>query len=642
MYFRVLGPLEVASTNDLLRFAPRQRVVLSMLLLEPNRVVAVDRLIDAVWNVDPPPTAREQIQICVSSIRRTLARIGLSKSIVTRAPGYSIQCTEEHLDLLAFERSVAGGRQAVGRGQHLAAAAAFRQALELWRGVPGAGVHSQIVRHIGTLFAERWLGVIEEYVDVQLHLGRQRELISELVGHVAAHPFRERLRAQLMIALHRMGRRAEALETYRVGRKLLVEELGLEPGDELRRVERAILTGDAGTVLTPGPAPDMVVPRSLPADVGDFVGRTEQLGRIRNALCRSGGVDSPPVRVVVVAGRPWIGKTTLAVRAAHAMSDRFPDGQLFARLGGLVGRPAAVGEILERFLLALGVSGPSVPDGTDARAEIYRNRLGDRRLLVVLDDAENEQQVLPLLPGGSGCAVIVTSRARLPALPGTTSVDVGALSQPESVELLAGALGRDRARAESGDVAALAELCAGEPLALRLAAARLASRPHWPVITLVDRLAGEDRRLAELSKGGTDLAAMVDEVYRRHSALAQRLIRRIAMLGPAGVASWMCSPLLDVDAEEAEDALVELFDAGVLDVERARDGGVVFHLRGLLLMFARRLASQTPPVELDQTMRRVFGGRTAGDDLTVPHVGHNGRPPAQRATLVGLRELDGS
>lgn len=567
-----------------------------MLLLEPNRVVTIERLVDAVWDTTPPSTAKEQVRICVSAIRRTLAVGGQPGAIVTRPPGYSIQCTDRELDLLAFNYLVASGRRGLGIGRLDDAAGAFRDALRLWHGaIPLVGVRSKLVQSIGTQLAERRLAVVEEYIDVRLRLGQHHELISELVELVTANPFRERLRARLMIALYRTGRQAEALHTYRVGRQLFVEELGLEPGAELRRLERAILAGEVADVLEPEDAVRPVpvraaVPRLLPADIGDFNGRRDLIERVRTALCGPRDAGSRAMRIVVIVGRPWLGKTTLAVHVAHALGGEYPDGQLFARLGGAA-RPSDAGEVLARFLGALGVPGRAVPDSLEERTDMYRNLLSDRRVLVVLDDVAGEQQVAPLLPGSPTCSVIVTSRATLTALGGATTLNIGAMDAREAVELLTKAVGRERVGTESGDIALLADLCEGEPLALRLAAGRLRTRPHWPVRDLVARLS-DGRRLTELSYGGLDLVAMINEIWRRLSPLARRLLCRVSLLDDLGFQGWMCAPLLDIAEQDAEDALTELLDAGLLDIER-RNGQVVFQLRGLLREFARgRLAAE--------------------------------------------------
>lgn len=625
MRFRILGPFEVLGTAGHLSLAPRPRVVLAMLLLQSNEVVDVQRLVDAVWGSTPPSTAKEQIHICVSTIRRTLATGGQPDFVVTRPSGYSIQCTAEELDLLAFNRLVASGRRGLGQRQPDDAAAAFRDALRLWRDTtPLGGVRSQLVQSIGTQLAERRLAVVEEHVDVRLRLGQHRELVSELVGLVAANPFRERLRAQLMIALYRTGRQTEALQAFRAGRQLLVEKLGLEPGAELRRVEQAILAGRVEDVWEPeadaGPVPvRMAVPRLLPADIADFTGRRELVERVHAALCERPGAGSRVMRTVVLAGRPWLGKTTLAVHVAHALTEKYPDGQLFARLGG-AGQPSEPDDVLARFLGTLGVPRRSVPRGLDERADLYRNLLSDRRVLVILDDVAGEQQMAPLLPDSPSCSVIVTSRTRLTALGGATALAVGPLDARESVELLATVVGPERAAAESADLARLARLCAGEPLALRLAACRLVARPHWPVRDLVSRLSDGRRRLTELSKGGVDLVAMVNGVWQRLSPPAQRLLCRVSVLGDEGFPSRTCASLLDIAGQDADDALSELLDAGLLDVEW-RDGQVVFHLRGLLRGFARQqLAAGEPSVcaDLRATGSARPGPPRAGADPVRP------------------------
>jgi DNA-binding SARP family transcriptional activator len=596
MLYRILGPLEVARDAEPVALAPRQRVVLSMLLVQPNQVVTVDRLVDAVWDAAPPPTAKEQIRICVSSIRRRMIAGGMPNTILTRPPGYAIQATEENLDLLAFESLVSSSRAEAGRHRHAEAVSAFRRALALWRGTPLSGMNSRLITSISTELDGRRLAVAEEYVTTQLRIGHPREpahedeLIRELTELVAANPFRERLRVQLMIALHRAGRRAEALETYRAGRQLFVTKLGLEPGDELARIEQAILRGDTeiafGPAIGVAAAPAVpAVPRLLPADTGDFVGRAELVEQLRRVLTGP-RADAHTVRVAAVHGRPWLGKTSLVVRVAHLVSAEFPDGQLFVDLGGS-GRALAPGEVLGRFLGALGVADFAVPDTTGERAEMYRNLLGDRRVLVVLDDAADERQVLPLLPGNPRCAVVVTGRVRPADLPGATPVRVGSMSLPDSVELLTTALGRERVREQSRELTRLAELCGGEPLVLRLAAARLAARPHWSVARLAGRLSEEGRRLTELSHGGVDLTGTIRQVYERLGGQAQRLLRRVSLLDTAGFAGRVCAPMLVADEDAADDALAELVNAGLLDVERDTDGQVRFHLRGVLRTFAR-------------------------------------------------------
>ncbi|TDP89889.1 AfsR/SARP family transcriptional regulator [Labedaea rhizosphaerae] len=569
MFFRILGPLAAAG----LSFAPRQRTVLAMLLLDAGRVVAVDRLVDAVWDANPPSTAREQIQICVSAIRRALRAAGRPDAIVRQAPGYVLRCAADELDLLAFDRLVAEARES---DDETRAAALLREALGLWRGTPIDGVSSRVVDAARVTLAERRICVLEEHVDLQLRLGapaEMTELAAELAELVAAHPFRERLRAQLMTALHRTGRRAEALAVGRAGRKLLVDELGLDPGADLVRIEQAILAGP-GPATPPVPATPLV-PRSLPPTSRDFTGRADDLARLHALLAPAARGTAP--RVVTLDGRAWIGKTMLAVHAAHALREHFPDGQLFARLGGADGAPVAPAVVLAGFLRALSVPAGAVPADPDERAARYRDLTADRSLLVVLDDAADERQVDALLPGSASCAVLVTSRRRLTALAGAWRVAVGPLTAGEGTRLLAEVIGRDRALAQAQDTRRLAEACHGEPLALRRAGARLAARPHWTVAASVDRLTGLD----------DDLEAELAEVHSRLSVAARRLLRRIGAMGRAEFPTRLCPEPSDVDSGSADDAMAELVDAGLLDLTRAADGEPVCRVGGIVLAFAR-------------------------------------------------------
>ncbi|HEY3748858.1 MAG TPA: BTAD domain-containing putative transcriptional regulator [Pseudonocardiaceae bacterium] len=606
MKFRILGPLEVTGPLGPVRLPPRQRVVLATLLLEPNRLVVVDRLVEAVWDTNPPCTARDQIRICISAIRRSLAGAGLPNAIATRSPGYSVRCSDEELDLLAFDRLVTAGRKALALRRDTDAVHEFEHALRLWRGVPLAGT-GRLVESAAVVLTERRLAVLEECVDIKLRLGDEHELVGELAAVVAANPLRERLRAQLMTCLYQTGRRAEALDVYRTGRELFVETLGLEPGEELRGLQRAILAGDlesdartARTMTTPAATPHL-----LPAPIGDFTGRDGQLAQVRNRLREDAAHQN--VQVALLTGRPWSGKTTLAVHAAHSLCDTFTDGQLFVRLGGTTGRPICPAEALERFLRAMGVAVDRVPDGVDECAEMYRNMVAGRKVLVVLDDAADERQVLPLVPGSPSCAVLVTSRAPMAALPGASRIEVGRLPVADSVALLTKIIGEGRARGQAKDMRRLAELCGGEPFALRLAGARLGGRPHWTVRTLIGRLTDEQRLSQELTHAAGDAVGAISQSYDSLAPFARRLVRRLTLLGSVRFASWICAPLLDADEVQAEDALDELVDAGMLDVAPVADDPAPFRLTGLVRAFARsRLAIEDRPVERVAALRRVL------------------------------------
>ncbi|MEU4333838.1 BTAD domain-containing putative transcriptional regulator [Micromonospora lupini] len=590
MRFRILGPLEISGAGHTLTVtAARQRVVLSTLLLDANCVVSTAQLADALWDDAPPTTARGQVQICVSALRKTLTRLGLPDRIVTRPPGYLIEVADGDLDLHYFDRLVLAGQQALAESRLDDAAEALSAALALWRGTALAGVDSPALRAAATRLDERRLAVTEDWLDVELHRGRHQHVVGELRELVATHPLRERLHAQHMRALSGAGRPAEALAAYRSARRVFLDELGLEPGGELRRLERAILT-DA---RADEPADDVPVsppvPRLLPADPPELSGRDRPLAVLREALA---GNDGAAVPLVAISGPVGVGKSTLAVRAAHALAPAYPDGQLYLNLLDPDGRPVAPATALERFLRALGLSGDAVPAGLDERAELYRDRIAGRRVLVVLDDVTHERQVLPLLPGATGAGVLVTSRRRLTGLTGARAVHLDPLDIADSVRLLATALGPARLAADPAGATALAQLCDGLPLALRIAAARLAARPHWTVAQLADRLRDEARRLDELTFGGLDVRARLATSYAVLSPAARLLFRSLGALPAADLPLPLAGRLPGVRDEIVEDALEELVDAQLVDVgvDPTR-----YRLAGLIRLYAaERLAGDEP------------------------------------------------
>ncbi len=370
-----------------------------------------------------------------------------------------MQIDKRQLDVHVFTSMVADAETWVQRGRLTEGAELLQQALQLWRGQALSGMTSQRLLAVAAQLNERRLAVLESRIDLDLQLGREAKLVGEFSALVAMHPLRERLRGQLMLALYRAGRRSEALDAYRTGRALLVDQIGLEPGEELRQLEAAILAGDASlrwsaghrtggehahaevTAAPPPPEdehdadPVAMVPFQLPTDIADFSCREEPLDQVeRELLAEQGGSAT---RVVVLTGKPGVGKSALAVHAAHRLEERFPDGQLYRDLGGTSARPATVSDVLGRFLRAMGVPGATIPDDVDERAEIYRNLSAHKRMLVLLDDAFTESQVRQLLPGSGSCAVIITSRARLTGLPGARVLDLDVFDNDQSVRMLA-------------------------------------------------------------------------------------------------------------------------------------------------------------------------------------------------------------
>ncbi|MCI4066267.1 tetratricopeptide repeat protein [Micromonospora sp. R77] len=621
--------MEIGPDDAPVRIPPgRQQVILAALLLDVNRVVSVNSLIDAVWADRPPVTARSQVQICVSALRATLATIGLTDVIVTQPPGYLLRVPEDSVDICVFRGLVAQAVDAKRSGLLTEAAELLRRALALWRGPALGGDVSESLPARAVPLGEERLSAMEECIDVELQLGRHHRLAAELGGLVAAHPLRERLRGQLMVALYRSGRSAEALEAYRAGRRITVDELGIEPGEQLRRLETAILAEDPSLRLTPAEAgPPRTVPHQLPADIADFTGRDAQVAQIISVMAEP---DDRAVPVVVMAGKAGVGKTALAVHAAHRLArDRFPDGQLYCSLAGMQQTPADPAEVLARFLRALGLPGPSIPDDPGERADLYRTLLADKRVLVVLDDAATGNQITPLLPGSDTCAVLVTSRARLTDISGAQLVDVDVLSAEPALTLLTRVVGAERVAREPTAALALVQVVGGLPLALRIVSARLAARTHWSLASMVGRLADERHRLDELAYGEMMVRASLTLTYDGLEQRTARLFRLLALASRDSVPPWVAAALLDDDLRRANAELDLLVDTQMLDVRAVgleAEGRYAFH--DIIRLYAHdRLASDEDPASVAAARIRLLGGwlalaeqahtRLYGGDYTV-------------------------
>ncbi|WP_214416774.1 AfsR/SARP family transcriptional regulator [Sphaerisporangium fuscum] len=654
MEFRILGPLEVTVGTERLDIGgTRQRTTLAMLLLDPNRVVTVERLAEAVYGEELPPTARAQVQICISSLRRLFAAHGHADLIATHSHGYIIRVPEGALDAQRFETLAARARRVRDSGDLEQAVKGYREALALWRGLEALeGIDSRLVQSAAARLTEERITTNEDCVQLELDLGRPDKLVGELTRLVEEYPLRERLRGQLMLALYRCGRRAEALQVYRLARETMIEELGIEPNERLQRLERAILTADdslegpaAKTTSVPAeqPAP-AVVPFLLPSAIADFTGRTKQVDAIERELALAA---EDPVRfavpLVIVAGKGGIGKTTVAVHTAHSVASRFPDGQLYADLHGGASRQVSPMQVLERFLRALGVPGQAMPEGLEERAEMYRALLADRRVLVVLDDAATESQVMPLLPGTRMSAVIITSRSRLAGLAGAVHIDMDTFDLDQSIELLGRIAGSARVRAEPEAAKQLAELCGQLPLALRIAGARLSARPHWQVEQLVSRLLDEARRLDELNHGDMGIRASISLTYESVGEDARRLFRRLAILDAGHFSAWVGAALLDIPFADAGDLLDELADAHLIEADGGNGLHSMYRFHDLIRVFAREcLAAEESPAERKAALESVLGGllflaeaahrREYGGDYVQIHSGATRRPLPDKLT----------
>jgi DNA-binding SARP family transcriptional activator/tetratricopeptide (TPR) repeat protein len=511
--FLLLGPLAVRAGGSPVPVpAAKQRAILAALLLRAKHVVTVDELAEVLWGEDLPSAARTGVQNYVMRLRKVLGPAG--SQIITQPPGYLIHVEAGELDLDRFEDLLGAARRAAREGQWQAAADHASAALTLWRGEPLADVGSDLLpARDGPRLAELRLQAVESRLDAELQLGRHGELIGELRQLAAECPLRERFRGLLMLALYRDCRQAEALAAYRQARRLLAEELGTEPGPELQRLHQQILTADPSlSIADPAaslaivPASARPTPRQLPAAVADLAGRAAELAALTRILADTKAGGPGTVVISAIAGMAGVGKTALALHWAHHVADWFGDGQLYVNLRGFdpSGTPATAAEAIRGFLEALGVPPERTPASPEAQAGLYRSLLSGRRMLIVLDNARDEQQVRPLLPASPGSLVLVTSRSQLCGLAAADEarlLTLDVLSHAEAVQMLTTRLGIARAAAEPGALSEIAGLCACLPLALAVAAALAAARSGFSLAALAEELADSACRLDSLDAG---------------------------------------------------------------------------------------------------------------------------------------------
>ncbi|MEU5259558.1 BTAD domain-containing putative transcriptional regulator [Amycolatopsis sp. NPDC021455] len=520
--FGILGPLEVTRGEAPVPVnGPKLRIVLATLLLRANTTVTLDRLVEDLWGDEQPPTARKSAQLYAQRLRRALGEA----VIETRPDGYLLRVAPDRLDLLRFRALVARAREADPETERTLLA----EALACRRGAPLADIPSEpLQRDEAVPLAEELLRARERYLEVSLELGRHREIVGELGTLTRENPWQESLWALYILALHRCGRQADALETYRDVHRMFADELGVEPGPRLRAAHRAILTAqEEPPVAEPFPAVCQ-----LPADLTGFAGRTSDLAKLDALLG-----DPPGHRTLVISGPGGIGKTALAVHWAHRMAGRFPDGQLFVDLRGYASTsPISKTQALTLCLRALGVSALQVPVTLDEQVVLYRTLLAGRRVLVVLDNAADADQVRPLLPPNPGCAALVTSRGDLRGLTvlnDARALALDVLTTSDTRTLLTDLLGADLVDAEPQAVDRLADLCGHLPLALRIAAANLVGR-HSAIGDYVAALRADP--LAELAiEGDPDVAvrATFQLSYQALDAPARRVFRLLGRIpGP--------------------------------------------------------------------------------------------------------------
>jgi DNA-binding SARP family transcriptional activator/tetratricopeptide (TPR) repeat protein len=612
MRFRVLGPLRALGPAGWTTVpAPQQRVLLAVLLAEAGQVVSTGRMVDELW-ARPPRRAVATVQVYLGRLRRLLGP-GAVGRLVTHGSGYRLLVDDGDVDADVFERLVAAARDALAAGRPQAAVDTFAEALSLWHGPALADVPaSATVTALAARLERARLGAVEDAIGVRLDLGRHLDVVDELGSLVGDHPLRERLHAFHVLALYRCGRRGEALAAYQAARRTLLDELGLEPGPELRGIERAILADERQPAVPPvhldAPAAHPSVPAQLPAAVAEFTGRAGQLKRLDTLLDR-GGSRRPVMVIGAVAGAAGVGKTALAVRWAHQHRDRFPDGQLYVNLRGYAAeRPLRPVDALAMFLPALGVAAEQVPADQEEAAAVFRSLLADKRMLVLLDNANHADQVRPLLPGGAGCLVLVTSRDRLDGLvarDGAARLDVDVLTDEEARTLLVRLLGPERAEAEPAATTDLVRLCGRLPLALRIVAANLAKQPGAGLGDYAAHLSKHDR-LTMLAVDGDPQAAVrtaVDYSYEQLTPAVRRVFRLIGLVPSPDVTVESVAALADTDAGTAAASLDRL--AAVHLIEETRPGRYAYH--DLVRIYAAERATvDERPSRRDGALRRLY------------------------------------
>lgn len=642
MDFSLLGPIAVTTGSAELSLGPaKRRSVLALLLLQPNTTVPLEQLIDSLWEDEPPEHARTVVQGHVSRLRATLAEGGAEAygvELTTHGSAYLLRLPEELIDAHRFGELVTLARPEAAPAD---AVPLLREALGLWRGPALTGtVTSPPFAAAAHALEERRLTAVEALGRAYGALGEHEQAAAILYSAAVNHPLREGLIAGLMRALFRTGRQSDALEWFHRTRRLLSEELGVDPGERLRGAYEEILRaeaagrvrkatgptggagasgagpaggprattdggarptaqeprtaapGETGTPASGGARGDTNVPgpragaapRLLPRPPARFLGREHQLTALTQVLTDRTTGESP---LAVVAGPAGVGKTACAVQWAHLHAGSFPDGQLFADLRGFgEGDEAPPAEILRDFLLALGTPPERVPRSAEAASALFRSLVAERRLLVVLDNARGSAQVRPLLPGGPHCATVVTSRSRLDGLVATDwarPVGLQALGHEEGAALLGAMLGPDRVAEDPAAARELVDLCDGLPLALRAAAAQLTARPRWRLARLAAALHDERRRLALLSAEDAGVAAALRMSVARLSADDARLLSALATTSDGHLNASAAAALAGYDQERTQDGLDRLAEMHLVD-EEATD---VYTISTLTQLFAR-------------------------------------------------------
>jgi len=610
---RILGPLVVERAGEAETGLSRaSAALLGLLAVSANRTVSRHVIVDALWGEEPPRSAIGIVHTYVSRLRSVLTMsAGLDDGPVVRERlGYRLNLEHDQLDVLQFRRLVESARQARADGDAAQACRAYELALELWRGEPLADIDILRGHPAVTALADELGATVLEYADFAA--SGSDGWPDRVLPHLRALTARDRLdetsHARLMMALAAEGKQAEALRTYEDLRQRLDRQMGVFPGAEVREAHARILRQEIpGSSKRAGPGRSAALwpVFQLPPAPADFTGRSAGCDEVIGAVTSS--ADHPGVPLVAISGPPGVGKTTLALYAAHKVRDQFPDGQLWVELAGSSAHPREPGDALGEVLRALGFSGPAIPGDFAERAVAYRSRLAGKRILVVVDDAATAAQVRILTPGTAGCALIATSRASLEGLDGAHLIPIDVMTSDDAAGLLTQIVGPSRVDADPDATADLVRACGALPLALRIVGAKLAARPSWPLAVMVRRITGGHDRLSELQAGDLSVRASIASSYESLPEGLRRAFRLLTLLGPSDFAEWVAGALLG--EPEAGDVIVELAGRSLLTpLSIDATGEPRYRLHDLLRDYGAERLDEEPAAEKTEALERLLAG----------------------------------
>ncbi|MFI6210324.1 BTAD domain-containing putative transcriptional regulator [Streptomyces sp. NPDC051041] len=618
MELRILGPLEIHVGRERLFISGTKRqAVLGALLLADGAPVPIDRLIDTVWEADTPATAVKQIRNATSDLRRLHPR--LAENLRLAGDGYQLVTDGCEVDAATFLRRTAEARTLLAEGRAEEALDRLRSALALWRGPVLEGLDRPALQAQIAALDELRLVAMEQRVELELAAQNHHALLGELSTWVARHPLRERLVAQYMLALHRSGAQAAALKLFERTRRTLKEELGVSPGADMQEAHRHILQG-----IRPGsPARGIRLGRNnLPPPAAHFTGRVREQRVIyeagRTVQSKERPLKPAPV-VIAIDGMAGIGKTTLALHAAHHLTADYPDAQLFVDMQAyaMTDRPRDPGTALGILLSGLGVPPERMPRRMDERVALWRRLLADRRALIVLDNVTDTRQTLPLLPTAPGCLTVVTSRNRLTNLMATCHLTVQEMSQSEGRTLFGKIVGDDRPRREPAAVEHIVALCGGLPLAIRLAAAKLRHRPGWSASHLAARLGVGRQWMATLEAEGGSVAEVFRQSYEGLGTAQQQLFRLLGQVPADRIEPRTVAARAGLSVAHAERLLESLVDAHLLSATGPEPR---YAIHELVHAFAAQLAGAAQEAPVIPAEQCLTGVSPAGGIFPQHHV----------------------